>query len=194
MATSSRTTSGSLLRRPRSSTVTPSQSPFASVVQQIAPSPVARPFASVASSRSASSSSTTCAVRDDASCSRSNRRCSSRCAAACRELNITAATNGSRSSGASTLWRDRLNAITPSGDAPSDVSAAVGAERASTTENRNRSTVASTAAVNSVSKHENRSAAPIATAHAVASSTPVRPTAWNDEPATIADASRFPTL
>ena len=106
----------------------------ASVVQQIAPSPVARPLASTARSLSASSRSTTWAVRDDASCRRSKRRCSSRWAAACRELNITAATSGTSSNGASMLWRERLNAMTPSGDAPSVVSAAVGAERASTSE------------------------------------------------------------
>ena len=92
------------------------------------------------------------------------------------------------------LWRDRLNAMTPSGDAPSDVRAAVGAERARTSRNRNRSTVASTAAVKIVSRHEKHSAAPIATAHAVASSTPVCPNDWKTTPATIADARRLPTL
>ena len=84
--------------------------------------------------------------------------------------------------------------MTPSGDAPSDVRAAVGAERESTSRKRKRSTVASTAAVKIVSRQEKQSAAPIATAHAVASSTPVCPNDWNTTPATMAEARRFPTL
>ena len=55
-------------------------------------------------------------------------------AAAWRELNTNAASRGTSSRGASTLCCDRLTAITPSGEAPRLVNAAVGADRRSTVE------------------------------------------------------------